>query len=291
MNSGREISPALGSGHFRSLRISPDGSRIALALTDPRTGGSDIWIRDLERDVPFQVTSAPRSEMVPVWSPDGSRLAFSTDWSGPPNLYLQSLDGNEAQVLLPANRQVQRLADWSPDGTSVVFTWDQSGSTDLWAIDPDSGTQDKLPEPRKLFNSPQRQSAGRFSPDGRWLAYTQSNPGPPVVFIRPFGRPGPAVRVSRNSGIYPRWSADGSELFFKELGPATFYSVSVHAGEGPDSKLTLGAPQPLFDVGERMVTGFEVHPDGKRFLLMTTTWEESFPPFQVIANWPLLLEP
>jgi len=289
--SGKEVSPALGRGYFLNPRISPDGHRVAMRVIDPRTGDSDIWIRDLERDVPFQVTSNQRSEMNPVWSPDGSRLAFAADWSGPPNLYLQPLDGTAAEILLPANRQVQEPQDWSPDGRSLVFFWAQTRSKSLWTIDPDGGANDKLPEPRELFHSQQKQSTARVSPDGRWMAYVQSRSGPPAVFIRPFDRPGPELRVSRSSGIYPRWSADGSELFFKELGSSPFYSVSIHAGEGPDPRLTLGPPQPLFAVGEQMVTGFEVHPDGKRFLLMTTTWEESFPPFQVMVNWPRLLKP
>jgi Tol biopolymer transport system component len=78
----------LAPDRFCDFDLARDGRRLAVEMYDPRRSTADLWIVDLDRNVPTRLTSSPRSELSPKWSPDGSRLAFSTDWQGPPNLYL-----------------------------------------------------------------------------------------------------------------------------------------------------------------------------------------------------------
>lgn len=78
-----------------------DNRRLAVEINDPRLSTSDIWIAELDRNVAVRRTSSPRSEMRPRLSPDGTRVVFSTDWEGPPNLYIADVDGGEPRVLVP----------------------------------------------------------------------------------------------------------------------------------------------------------------------------------------------
>jgi hypothetical protein len=128
---------------------------------------------------------------------------------------------------------------------------------------------------------------GRFSPDGRWVAYVSNQSGLGEVYVREFASDlssgsaskGGSVLVSRGGGTAPRWRGDGRELFY--LAPdGKMMATDVIAGEG----LRVGTPTVLFQTPPGTVVG-DVTADGKRFLLVTPVGPSASVPFTVVLNW------
>jgi hypothetical protein len=145
---------------------------------------------------------------------------------------------------------------------------------DLWAL-PLGGSG----RPVEIAKTPFLEADGRFSPDGRWVAYTSSETGVLQVFVRPFPGPGPNRQVSGVAGSYtPRWRRDGGELFYVEGGRLVAIPVTR-----PGVALEFGSPQTLFTFPRGWQGTFEPSPDGQRFLIARTVAEAS--PITVILNW------
>jgi Tol biopolymer transport system component len=173
-----------------------------------------LWLRDLTRDVESRLTEPTQSSNSPLWSPDGTRIAFSISRH---DLYLKDASGgNEEPLVQTANHKAP--SDWSPDGRFLLYTEiDPETEGDIWILsDPlnKSGGRRATPFLRTRFDESQAQ----FSPDGRWIAYTSNESGTYQVYIRPFPTPpsGSDVKwqVSLNGAWQPRWNHDGKELFY-----------------------------------------------------------------------------
>src|SRR5262249_30567739 len=131
------------------------------------------------------------------------------------------------------------------------------------------------------------EAQGRFSPNGRWIAYVSDQSGANEVYVRGFtadfsggsASTGGDVLVSRGGGIVPRWRGDGKELFY--LAPnGKMMAVEVTAG----SEFRGGTPTPLFQTPSGTIVG-DVTADGKRFLLLTPAVPSASVPFTVVLNW------
>jgi hypothetical protein len=156
---------------------------------------------------------------------------------------------------------------------------------DIWIM-PTFG--DRKPQP--FVQTPFNDTMGRFSPDGRWVAYQSGESGRNEVYVVPFPGPGGKWQVSTGGGQYPRWRRDGKELFFL-AGANTVMSATVN---GAGSAFEVGAVQRLFEAPLRTngYLGFgsgyvyDVFPDGQRFLIDKLADEQAAPaPIQVITNW------
>jgi len=168
---------------------------------------------------------------------------------------------------------------WSADGGHVLFT-NLAGPGDLWTV-PLSG--DKKPSPflQTRFN----ETNGRFSPDGRWVAYQSNESGRPEVYVAPFPGPGGKWQVSTGGGVLPRWRRDGKELFFAVPTDGMMMAASVN---GEASAFQVGAVQPLFQVrggGPRYF--YDVSADGQRFLLNALPEQSTAAaaPLTLVVNW------
>ena len=130
----------------------------------------------------------------------------------------------------------------------------------------------------------QDQGDARFSPDGKWLAYTSNESGIAEVYVRPFPGPGGTWKVSVAGGFLPQWRGDGKEMFYLS----------------PDSKLMAvpivlapafqaGTPAALFSL-QSSTSLFEASRDGKRFLINTVPEGAGSPPLNLLLNWTALAE-
>ena len=265
------------TGAVLSLRLSPDGRRVAMAIDDEKKGSSDIWSYDFERHLPARVTLDPRDEKNPVWSVDGRTIYFRCDWRGPPDVYRVTVGAPETAAPVVVRPGVQLPEDVSPDGRSLIFTeFVRRTNGDLWLF-PLAGGGEAV----ALTQTPFDEKGARFSPDGRWLAYYSNESGNREVYLRPVAETGERVRVSSGGGTMPRWRHDGKELFYLAPDKAV---MSVPLGSG-------GRPQPgvataLFRV-DGIVRDFDTAADGQRFLLDIA--EPDPAPILVLANWPSLL--
>jgi Tol biopolymer transport system component len=190
-------------GRYWTLRLSPDGRRAAVNPDD------DIWILE-DGNRRTRITSRPETEYFPVWAPDGSSIAYIADYAKIP-IKVARIGGPETD--LPNTTSAFFPTDWSRDGKYLLLTARtkrESVSYDIWLYD--YGAKSAAPLLVTNFNS----SQARFSPDGRWFAYSSNADGRLQVYIRPFKREGGAILVSRDGGSYPAWHGDGSEVFLSQ---------------------------------------------------------------------------
>jgi len=247
------------------VNLSPDGTKAVVRY------GLGLWIHDLQRGTRTRLTSGD-ANMLAVWSRDGTRVIFASNRGGNWDIYSQPADGS-----VPAEVLLQRPSDQFPtsisaDGHLVFYELNPQTGRDLWTL-----SLDGMATPLRVTRS--NETEGRFSPDGKWVAYASDESGRLEVYVQSF--PGGAKRtpVSVGGGIQPLWSRDGKELFY--LAGDAVMAVAVSA-DGP-----TGTPRKLFDRSNYFVKfrSYDVSPDGKRFLMMRR--EEGSAPRQlnVILNW------
>jgi len=257
---------ATGLGGFSTTpALSPDGKRLALMRNV--AGNPDVWVMELERAVQSRFTSDPAIAINPLWSADGSRLAFTSNRSGRWNLFEKRTDGSEERPLL-VNDQDKSPLDWSRDGRFLLYgVQDSKTRADLWVL-PVGGDGKPFPVAQTDFD----EMHGRFSPDGRWLAYVSNESGRYEVYVRPFPGPGERVQASTGGGIFPLWRQNGGELFYLALDN---HLVSVPFETASGGTARLGAATPLFHYPRLAVAGnngigsflartpYAVTPDGR----------------------------
>jgi len=266
-------------------RVSPDGNRLAFWI-----GGADahVWILDLQTRVMDQLTDKTwRSNWWCSWSPDGSRIAFTSLRSEESpeacNLYWKAADRSGPAEQLTQEPFIDNPISWTHDGKGIIVQRSYLSQTGwdvmlLWLGDR------KL---QPLLNSPANELRGELSPDGRWLAYVSTEAGAPGIFVRPFQDPQRKWWRISPTGISagdPLWSPDGKELFYRDLDTETLMAVDVETG----NDFAAGSPRVLFDdhYCEPIPYGrtYDITPDGQRFVMV----KEMNPPprrIAVIVNW------
>jgi len=238
---------------FAHVRLAPNGGVAALTIA---TGVKrDIWTLDLTAGTltPLTTTGVSRN---PMWSADGRRILYASTHSGRAGLWWQPADGSGPAQLAVVPRRNPWFADLSPDGRTVVFNGIASVNFDLESVSLDSSH-----EVRVLSASPTAiEAQGRFSPDGRWVAYHSDESGRREVYIRPFGEAGGRVLISVAGGRRPIWGHDGKQLYYWEGN--RLISATLSFGPAP----TVVSRTPLFS--GRYEDDFDVSNDGTRFLMI-----------------------
>ena len=267
---GREVAEIRPAGPYENIRLLSGGRELFVDRTDPKTSRMDIWKIDLSRNSEARLTSEMAAGLQPVIAPDGSMI-FSASRNGPPTLILRKPGGAEERLSSAAGMQIG--SDISPDGRWISFSQRVGrGNYDLLAL----SLADRRVVP--IQNTDADENQGRFSPDGRHVAFSSDLGGRRDVYVAPFPQPGPARIVSTSPGAAPRWSRDGRELFY--IGAdGTVFSVSVSAaGE-------FGPPQALFSRGRRYRwTDFEPTRDG-RFIGLEPVSLSAQQPLHIVLNW------
>jgi Tol biopolymer transport system component len=273
-------------GDYADPELSPDGKRVAVCRDDPRTGTPDIWIMEISRGMQSRLTFHPRWEVYPVWSPDGSRIAFAWDKEGHTDIYLKAAGGGVEELLFKERRATYPL-DWSRDGRLLLFSaMDPKTGSDLWLLHLEGSRT-----PKPLLQTPFNEGEARISPDGRFFAYTSDESGRPEVYVRPLASMAEQWQVSTEGGTKPQWRRDGKELFYLAE-DRRLMSLELTDGSGFDRS----APLPLFQTRAPRVDfpGFHslyaVTPDGQRFLAVTEPEGRSSPPITVVLDWAVELK-
>jgi hypothetical protein len=278
---GRTIGEAAPVGNYENLDLSPDDRRVALSILGEQPPTRDIWVRDLVRGTTSRLTFDPGDEISPIWSPDGGRIAYCVG-GGASQVSIQASSGMGAESL-SVKGVVVRAYDWSGAANTILAGVLSGANVDIWAV-PASGRQ----PPRPLLQTRFDETAGRLSPDGRWLAYTSNESGRSEVYVVPCSGPGGKWQVSTAGGSFPHWREDGKELFFQGPGQGVAQSImSVDARAG--STFEAGVPKLLFRTPliQQGWNGYRwaVSRDGQRFLVATPAGNAPPAHLVVVTNW------
>jgi dipeptidyl aminopeptidase/acylaminoacyl peptidase len=280
--TGREVGTVGAVADYDDLAISPDGRRVAASTRDPGRGlNLDVWVIDAERGSTSRVTSERTDEFHPVWLPGGQVLAYMSDRAGFYDLYRRPAGGGAEEVVLKTDWD-KTLGGAAPDGRRLVFTGASSGGAD----DPWTVALPGPAEPERLTNTPRfDEQSPRFSPDGRWVAFTSDESGRNEIYVQPYPT-GPKTLVSEGGGESPAWRRDGNELFYASAdGRLNAVAIDLRGAD-----LQVGVPQPLFDLkaaGSSAIIAnqYDVAPDGQRFLVVRAAGSGEPDPVVVSLNW------
>jgi len=256
-------------GAYMSPALSPDGKRLALQVRDGKS--MDIWVDEWERDTLTRLTFGGEFNSSPVWTPDGQRITYSSHEAGGVwNLYWKRADGAGDALRLTESKNQKYPNSWRLDGKVLAFTQlnpDTSWDILTLAIEGDEKSGWKPGEPKPFLNSPFNEQDAAFSPDGRWLAYSSNESGNPEVYVRPFPGPGGKWQISVGGGLFPKWSRNSRELFYRTTDSKIMMAAYTTTGDSLHAdKPQLWSPGQFTSRGP--ASNFDMHPDGKRFVVL-----------------------
>jgi serine/threonine-protein kinase len=253
-------------------RFSPDGKKLALAIDDGRQ--TDIWVYEWERDILTRVTTDPANDVSPVWTPDGTRIVFASARGGSvSNIYWQRADGTgDAQRL--TNSPIAQLPNaFHPDGRHLAFHQGDPSTgrqeIGILTIDGNEASGWKAGASQVIVGGPFLKANARFSPDGRWIAYSSFASGRFEIYVQPYPGPGDRVQVSSDGGNLGLWSPIRNEIYFAGnaeqrmmVAPFTIAgNVFTPSKAQPWTEARFSMAPPIAAYGP----GFDLHPGGQRF--------------------------
>jgi Tol biopolymer transport system component len=279
--SGKQVGQVAEPGDYGPPRISPDGGRAVVAKLGPDGVNADLWILDTNGNT-TQFTSTPKHEGSPVWSPDGSKIAFFSNQEGVYDIYVKPVHGEGKAEPFYKSTLPKYPTDWSRDGKYILFGVISPGTrSDVWAV----STADRHAAP--ILDTIYSEGFAALSPDGKWLAFQSDQSGRNEVYVQPFEGATSGTRrrwqVSTGGGGLPRWRADGAEMFYVTSG-GRMMAVALHPVGGD---FQFGQAHMLFQT--RPIPGtwnlYDVSADGQRFLLNLPLEWSSAAPITVVTNW------
>lgn len=239
---------------YRYMRLSPDGKRAALGIDNGFK--VDLWVLDFESG-----TLAPLTEdggtRNPVWSRDGKRLYFISTRGGRAALWWMNADGSSEPVKIGQSKYNNAWnIDISPDRTTIVFNVIYNGTFNLETYSLDSPHVEK-----EISASPTAAEVnGRFSPDGKWIAYQSDESGRFEIYLRSYPENSSKIQITSDGGVKPVWSPDGTQIYF-------WKDRAMMVATLAKDPIRVISRQQLFEIEGLVNQDFDVTPDNKRLLV------------------------
>jgi eukaryotic-like serine/threonine-protein kinase len=291
--NGAEQPLAAPARAYMFPRLSPDGRRVAVTVTEQE---NQIWLYDLSRETLTRFTFEGSQNYNPLWTPDGKRIAFESNSSGPINIFWQLADGSGGLERLTTSEYVNAPMSWSPDGRLLAFIGiDPTTGADIWVLrmgDPSpssgqgpSGGSGQGRNAQLFLRTPFNENTSRFSPDGRWMVYISDESGRNEIYVQPYPGPGGKWQISTEGGTEPEWNPNGRELFYRNGDKMMTVEIATQPG------FVAGKPRMLFEgryeVAPAPIDNYDVSPDGQRFLMVKPSEQAEAAPTQinVVLNW------
>jgi serine/threonine protein kinase len=282
---GSDVRTLSESESYNWPRLSPDGTRLVLQRVDGRRGTPDLWVKDLSRGTETRVTSPPNHGGLPVWSPDGDRLAFLWGRVASAGIGIGASDGT-GMIASRACPERCEPSDWSPDGRTLILTVRTTQGTDVWTMPVEARGEADVARP--VFAERFNERDARISPDGEWIAYVSDESGREEVSVRRISG-GERTVLSPGGGHQPVWRRDGAELFYVDPQGA-LRAVALRRGSGgtlvPGLPVHLGVPP----IGTgHWGTQYDIARDGSRVFFLDRQQPEPATRIEVILGWTALL--
>ena len=277
--SGKQISTVGPLADHGNVELSPDGRRIATAVTQRGGEARHIWIYDAD-GTRSQLTSGAADENWAIWSPDGERMALNS--FGPQGLALlqRPVRGTTPAVDLLNDETGKWPVSWSPDGSRILFvTNSERTGNDIWVL-PLTGAR----RPYAFSDTRASENWATFSPDGRFVAYSSTEPTDRAdVYVAPIPGDGRMWRISADGGTQARWRRQNEILY---LDPDQRVISATLQFEGND--LVVKDLTPLFTVNipYGAYHAFDVTPDGSRILVNSVVVSPASPKLSASSRIP-----
>lgn len=217
------------------------GRRLAF---EQRSSDANIWAIRPGRYERAPLVQSSRWESNPQFAPDGARIAFASDRSGSPEVWLSDADGSNPFQLTSFGGAAVSTPRWSPDGRRLAFDARTDEGADIYVIDAAGG------QPRRLTQHPADDLAPSWSQDSTTVYFSSNRTGRWEVWQLPMegGRP---ARVTFRGGYNALESPDGRFLYYAKKGEPGLWRIGLLGDE--DETLVLGALEP-FDWGNWALT-------------------------------------
>ena len=255
-----DVGPIADHGN---LELSPDGTRVAVAVTDHSVETRDIWIYDVKTGDRTRFTSEPTDENWMIWSGDGSRVVLNSFGMEHLDLFEAPAKGLEPHTTLMKDGVAKWPVSWSRDGRFLLYvTNNRATSNDIWVL-PLTGDR----RPYAFLQTEASENWAAFSPDGRWVAFSSTVSGQIEVYVSRFPSTGQRWRVSADGGSQARWRRDGSEIFYLAPDRKVIAAAVTTTGD----EFALKGYEPLFEIRHPYGAyhAFDVTADATRFLVNT----------------------
>ncbi len=264
-----------GSG---AISLSPDGSRAAAAILSEK-GNAELWLVNTSTGQRSRFTLDAADHSDSAWTRDGSRLALAGSVGPVGKLVLKATDGSGAVEELLTGDQSLEADSVSPDGKTVLVT-EYSAKTgyDLFTL---SVSGDRTLRP--FVATAAQENLAQFSPNGRFVAYESDATGLLEIYVAAFPQPGDTWQVSQKGAHSPRWSKDGTELFFIDR-DNWLQAASVDTS---GTRFEVKSIQPLFQEHDPSFFSwnYDVFPDGKHFLVGSPSEDDALSPIALVTEW------
>ena len=278
---GREEALEDEPNNYSHVRVSPDGRQLALSFDD------DVWTYDITRGTFNRVTTDSGIDQSPIWTPDGARLVFESDRGGSVDLFWTLADGTGTpeRIATSAGGDASTTiipGGWTPDGATLVFGALRGGNVDIGTVSMAGDLTAHL-----LIDDEFITAAPAISPDGRWMAYDSTLSGQTEIYVQRFPELGDRRLISTSGGRIPRWSPDGTELFYVSLYGRRMFAVPIVT----QPAFRAGVPEVLFEGAYLAPAGtnrpYDLTPNGDRFVMIKTgsTSDGDAPQIVLVQNW------
>jgi serine/threonine protein kinase len=279
--SGKELGKVGGPAIQCNPSLSPDGSRVAVDISDPKEVNVDIWLESTTGPGNTRFTFDPAEEVVGVWSRDSRTIAYRSNLTVGYGMIVKPASGLERERLILQGPGTEDFLpnSWTPDDLKVLVTHQGLSGSHLELVSLSDGVA------TKLLSGNGSQANGQISPDGKWLAYASDESGNWEIYVTTFPGTAGKWQVSRGGGNEPRWRGDGKEIFY--LGPNGMITAVPVSSQGG---FATGTPTPLFQFHGRAAISstdafsYDVTKDGKRFLVNRYVKPEKITPLTVVLN-------
>jgi serine/threonine protein kinase len=259
-------------GNYSFLRVSPDDRYLASTLTAASSASQDIWVFDLERNVGSRLTFDEANDSGPVWSPDGSQIAFASRRDEGTGIYVCAANGRDGTELLHEFEGGVTVEDWSSDGKYIVFN-SSLGMADSWILDLE--TEEAKPFITGEFD----EGYARFSPDSNWLSYVSNESGRYELYLTRFPSGEGKWQLTKIGADWlVGWNDAGNEIYYMDL-EGKLCAVKLELAD----QVVVEMPECLFV--SQADRSWDSSSDGTRFILGVPNELGAEFPITLVLNW------